>query len=211
MTTTTPTTALADLDLDKLEALARSFCADCVTIEMSMNPSDVLNLIALARRAAQPVAPVRADARSLLERAHRVISCAAIAKIRDGEATWEDIGKYLATPAPASAGQAGQVAMTYTVDGIVMSPLEYIDHLHGQLAECMAATAKWAAAAGAASVDADRYRWLRDKGSNSLDQFGSFSPYVIQGQTMNPLEGSQIDAAVDVEINRAAANSTGGQ
>ncbi|GEM_PF-2639558 len=55
-TDNTTSTAMADLDLDKLEALARSYCADCVTIEMSMNPAAVLDLIALARRAAQPVA-----------------------------------------------------------------------------------------------------------------------------------------------------------
>jgi len=54
--------------------------------------------------AARPAPAAQAvEARRLLERAHRVLSCAAIVQIGDGEKTWEGIGKYLAAPVAAAA------------------------------------------------------------------------------------------------------------
>ncbi|MCV6799333.1 DUF551 domain-containing protein [Achromobacter ruhlandii] len=55
-----------------------------------------------------------------------------------------------------------------------------------------------APAAGDA-LDAKRYRWLRDE-SQDLDLFGSTSPYVIEGQTTEPLEGEALDAAIDAAL-----------
>lgn len=58
MTTTTPTTALADLDLDKLEALAIEVEGGSIPavarFTTTFDPAGVRQLIALARRAAQP-------------------------------------------------------------------------------------------------------------------------------------------------------------
>ncbi|WP_190277698.1 hypothetical protein [Achromobacter xylosoxidans] len=62
-----------------------------------------------------------------------------------------------------------------------------------------------APAAGDA-LDAARYRWLRVE-ANKVEQFGSFSPYVIQGQTANLLSGESLDACVDAAI---AAQRKGG-
>ncbi len=59
-----------------------------------------------ARRTAVAAAKVQAGERELLERAYRVISCAAIAQIRDGEATWKDLGDYLAAPVEQGQGAA---------------------------------------------------------------------------------------------------------
>jgi len=49
--------------------------------------------------------------------------------------------------------------------------------------------------------DAARYRWLRDQ--NIMAQVGSYSPYVVQGQTMRMLEGTEVDAAVDAAMKTA--------
>ncbi|KAA5926385.1 hypothetical protein F1536_12605 [Achromobacter xylosoxidans] len=43
---------------------------------------------------------------------------------------------------------------------------------------------------------ARRYGWLRDD-SQDADLFGSNAPYVVEGQTMAPLTGEELDAAID--------------
>lgn len=43
---------------------------------------------------------------------------------------------------------------------------------------------------------AARYYWLRDQACG-FDQVGTFTPYVIQGQTNQPLGGAALDRAVD--------------
>ena len=82
---------------------------------------------------------------------------------------------------------------------------ERIKDLERQLSECLAVTAKWSAAAGAASQDAERYRWLRNH--DIMQHVGSFAPYVVQGQTMRMLEGKEVDAAVDAAIAAQQAAS----
>lgn len=47
--------------------------------------------------------------------------------------------------------------------------------------------------------DGVRYRWLRDD-SQDLDLFGTTAPYVIEGQTTEPLEGDALDEAVDLQM-----------
>lgn len=54
------------------------------------------------------------------------------------------------------------------------------------------------------AVDAARYRWLRNK-SQSIEMFGSFSPYVIQGQTGELLDGDDLDDEVDAAIAASEA------
>ncbi|WP_254227843.1 hypothetical protein [Burkholderia gladioli] len=56
-------------------------------------------------RAAQAAAP--ADAISLLRKAHRTLACAALTQIRDGEAVWTEIGRFL-DAAPAEAREQFQ-------------------------------------------------------------------------------------------------------
>lgn len=52
------------------------------------------------------------------------------------------------------------------------------------------------------AADAIRYRWLRDQ--NITELIGSFTPYVVQGQTMRMLEGAEVDVAVDAAIKGVA-------
>jgi len=49
------------------------------------------------------------------------------------------------------------------------------------------------------SIDAKRYRWLRDK-SCQFEEVGSTSPYVVRGQTMEPIDGLTLDRAVDFQL-----------
>ncbi|WP_334037407.1 hypothetical protein [Burkholderia gladioli] len=56
-------------------------------------------------RASQAAAP--ADAISLLRKAHRTLACAALTQIRDGEAVWTEIGRFL-DAAPAEAREQFQ-------------------------------------------------------------------------------------------------------
>jgi hypothetical protein len=51
-------------------------------------------------------------------------------------------------------------------------------------------------------LNADRYLWLRDKALGD-DQVGTFTPYVVKGQIMEPLEGAALDKEVDAARNRS--------
>ena len=44
--------------------------------------------------------------------------------------------------------------------------------------------------------DALRYRWLRNS-ATSFEQVGRFTPYCIKGQTMQVLEGNELDSLMD--------------
>ena len=44
--------------------------------------------------------------------------------------------------------------------------------------------------------DALRYRWLRNQ-ATSFEQVGRFTPYCIKGQTMQVLEGNELDSLMD--------------
>lgn len=59
-------------------------------------------------RASQAAAP--AEAISLLRKAHRTLACAALTQIRDGEAVWTEIGRFLAA-APAEAHHSDDIAV----------------------------------------------------------------------------------------------------
>ena len=69
---------------------------------------------------------------------------------------------------------------------------ERIADLERQLAVCLAATAKWSAAAGAASLDAERYRWLRASGP----EFDSLSILDTRGGIIPEALDRAIDAAI---------------
>lgn len=43
--------------------------------------------------------------------------------------------------------------------------------------------------------NSERYLFLRNQ--NIFEQFGGSSPYVIRGQSMTPLDGEELDQAVD--------------
>ncbi|WP_369065273.1 rod-binding protein [Burkholderia gladioli] len=58
-------------------------------------------------RASQAAAP--AEAISLLRKAHRTLACAALTQIRDGEAVWTEIGRFL-DAAPADAALSNRVS-----------------------------------------------------------------------------------------------------
>ncbi len=166
MTTTTPTPALADLDLDKLEALARAAtpqnfdsaqvlnqghieCPSCDgsgEVELTAdycnydgkamgvqfygigpehraaeaffraaNPAAVLDLIALARRAAQPVAPVQENSkREGFEAAAKALQERAAGHYRNGDDELQDeclqCASMLHDMKPALAAPSPQVA-----------------------------------------------------------------------------------------------------
>lgn len=46
---------------------------------------------------------------------------------------------------------------------------------------------------------ARRYAWLRDD-SQDAELFGSNAPYVVEGETMEPMTGEALDAAVDAAM-----------
>lgn len=52
--------------------------------------------------------------------------------------------------------------------------------------------------------DGMRYRWLRDD-SQDLDLFGTTAPYVIEGQTTEPLDGDALDEAIDSQMAKEGA------
>lgn len=52
--------------------------------------------------------------------------------------------------------------------------------------------------------DGMRYRWLRDE-SQDVDLFGSNSPYVIEGETTEPLSYEALDEAVDAAMAKEGA------
>lgn len=52
--------------------------------------------------------------------------------------------------------------------------------------------------------DGMRYRWLRDE-SQGVDLFGSNAPYVIEGETTEPLSYDALDEAVDAQMAKEEA------
>lgn len=71
-----------------------------------------------------------------------------------------------------------------------------LGQLRLQVVKMMAPAAPSAEDIQALRTDAERYRWLRNK-SLGDDQTGCTSPYVVRGQTMDTVDGSALDAAVD--------------
>ena len=132
MTTTTPTTALADLDLDldELRALCDAVkrpwygtlqIADGVTDDDAVafieafSPDTVSDLIALARRAAQPVAPVQQNGkREGFEAAAKALQERAAGHYRNGDDELQDeclqCASMLHDMKPALAAPSPQVA-----------------------------------------------------------------------------------------------------
>lgn len=92
-------------------------------------------------------------------------------------------------PAPATLSDARRrMFAAYSVcltDGHKMMPLEIADALLAAAGSSQAQDAN----------DAARYRALRNQ--NIFAQVGSFTPYVVQGQTMRVLEGMELDKEVD--------------
>lgn len=50
-------------------------------------------------------------------------------------------------------------------------------------------------------VLSSRYNFLRNQDDDSVDNMGSFAPYVIQGQTANWLYGEELDRTIDRELS----------
>ncbi len=93
-TDNTTSTAMADMDLDKLEALARQANTDitaCARFVTTFDPAGVLQLIALARRAAQPVAPVQQNGkREGFEAAAKALQERAVGHFRNKDYKLQD-------------------------------------------------------------------------------------------------------------------------
>jgi hypothetical protein len=94
---------------------------------------------------------------------------------------------------------------------VVYAPVQAAAYRHGYrkaISDVKVALEAWRAPVPAApqqdALDAARYRWLRDQ--DIMKQFGTLTPYIVQGQTMRVLEGKEADAAIDAA--RAAKGET---
>lgn len=87
------------------------------------------------------------------------------------------------------------------------SPVPYMQAEINDLRTALAATVK---AVPSEALDAARYRFLRDQ--NIFQEVGSSSPYAVRGQSMEMLDGPELDKAIDDAKNFAAplADKTGG-